>query len=110
MPPQHGVPGFSRYDEEEAVIDRSPATHSRQPRLDDEAHVAHLGRNELRALVVAAAGAFLPSLHARAHFRPPERSGASASAQSASALFVRAARGAAPQTVELAERLLLLEE
>jgi integrase/recombinase XerD len=48
------VVGFYRYAEEEGVIDHSPAAHIRRPRIDCESHVAHLDRNELGALLVAA--------------------------------------------------------
>ena len=57
------VVGFYRYAEEEAVIDHSPAVHIRRPRIDYESHVAHLDRNELGAVLVAA-GVSYPRDHA----------------------------------------------
>ena len=48
------VAGFYRYAEDEGVLERSPAAHVRRPRLDYESHVAHLDRNEVGALLVAA--------------------------------------------------------
>ena len=47
--------GFSRYAEEEGVIEHSPAVHIRRPRIDYESHVAHLDRNELGAILHASA-------------------------------------------------------
>jgi integrase/recombinase XerD len=40
--------------EDEGVLERSPAAHVRRPRLDYASHVAHLDRNEVGALLVAA--------------------------------------------------------
>jgi site-specific recombinase XerD len=57
------VVGFYRYAEEEGVIAHSPAVHIRRPRLDYESHVAHLDRNELGAILVAA-GLSSPRDHA----------------------------------------------
>ena len=48
------IVGFYRYAEEEGVIEHSPAVHIRRPRIDYESHVAHLDRNELGAILVAA--------------------------------------------------------
>ena len=48
------VAGFYRYAVDEGVLERSPAAHVRRPRLDYESHVAHLDRNEVGALLVAA--------------------------------------------------------
>ncbi len=48
------VAGFSRYAVEEELLGHSPAAHVRRPRLDYEAHVAGLDRNELGGLLVAA--------------------------------------------------------
>ena len=48
------VVGFYRYAEEEGSIEHSPAVHIRRPRIDYESHVAHLDRNELGAILVAA--------------------------------------------------------
>jgi integrase/recombinase XerD len=56
------VAGFYRYAVEEELLDHSPAAHVRRPRLDYESHAAGLDRNELGALLVAAAGS--PSEHA----------------------------------------------
>jgi len=55
--------GFYRYAEEEGVIEHSPAVHIRRPRIDYESHVAHLDRNELGAVLVAA-GLSSPRDHA----------------------------------------------
>lgn len=55
--------GFYRYAEEEGAIEHSPAVHIRRPRLDYESHVAHLDRNELGAILVAA-GLSSPRDHA----------------------------------------------
>ena len=57
------VVGFYRYAEEEGVIEHSPAVHIRRPRIDYESHVAHLDRNELGAILVAA-GLSSPRDHA----------------------------------------------
>ncbi len=48
------IVGFYRYAEEEGVIEHSPAVHIRRPRIDYASHVAHLDRNELGAILVAA--------------------------------------------------------
>ena len=55
--------GFYRYAVEEELLDRSPATHVRRPRLDYESHATGLDRNELGALLVAA-GLGPPAGHA----------------------------------------------
>jgi len=57
------VVGFYRYAEEEGVINHSPAVHIRRPRIDYDSHVAHLDRNELGAILVAA-GLSSPRDHA----------------------------------------------
>jgi integrase/recombinase XerD len=44
-----------RYAVEEDLLDHSPAAHVRRPRLDYESHAVGLDRNELGALLVAAA-------------------------------------------------------
>ena len=44
------VAGFYRYAVEEELLDHSPATHVRRPRLDYESHATGLDRNELGAL------------------------------------------------------------
>jgi len=46
--------GFYRYAEQEGLLDRSPATHVRRPRLDYESHATGLDRKELGGLIVAA--------------------------------------------------------
>jgi integrase len=46
------VAGFYRYAVEEELLDHSPATHVRRPRLDYEPHAAGLDRNELGSLLV----------------------------------------------------------
>ena len=48
------IAGFYRYAVEEELLDHSPATHVRRPRLDYESHATALNRNELGALLVAA--------------------------------------------------------
>ena len=48
------VAGFCRYGVEEELLDHSPATHVRRPRLDYGSHATGLDRNELGALLVAA--------------------------------------------------------
>jgi len=48
------VAGFYRYAEQEGLLERSPATHVRRPRLDYESHATGLDRNEVGALLVAA--------------------------------------------------------
>ena len=48
------VVSFYRYAEEEGAIGHSPAVHIRRPRIDYESHVAHLDRNELGTILVAA--------------------------------------------------------
>jgi integrase/recombinase XerD len=48
------IVGFYRYAEEEGVIEDSPAVHIRRPRIDYASHVAHLDRNELGGILVAA--------------------------------------------------------
>ena len=57
------IVGFYRYAEEEGVIEHSPAVHIRRPRIDYASHVAHLDRNELGAILVAA-GLSSPRDHA----------------------------------------------
>ena len=57
------VAGFYRYAVEEELLDHSPATHVRRPRLDYESHATALDRNELGALLVAA-GLGSPAEHA----------------------------------------------
>ena len=57
------VAGFYRYAVEEELLDHSPATHVRRPRLDYESHATELDRNELGALLVAA-GLRSPEEHA----------------------------------------------
>jgi integrase/recombinase XerD len=49
------IAGFYRYAVEEDLLDHSPAAHVRRPRLDYESHATGLDRNELGALLVAAA-------------------------------------------------------
>jgi site-specific recombinase XerD len=46
---------FYRYAEQEGLIDVSPAVHVRRPRLDYESHAIGLDRNEVGAMLVAAA-------------------------------------------------------
>jgi site-specific recombinase XerD len=46
---------FYRYAEEEGLITTSPAVHVRRPRLDYESHATALDRNEVGAMLVAAA-------------------------------------------------------
>jgi site-specific recombinase XerD len=46
---------FYRYAEEEGLIATSPAVHVRRPRLDYESHATGLDRNEVGAILVAAA-------------------------------------------------------
>jgi integrase/recombinase XerD len=57
------IAGFYRYAVEEDLLDHSPATHMRRPRLDYESHATGLDRNELGALLVAA-GLGAPGEHA----------------------------------------------
>ncbi len=49
------MPGFYRHAEQEGLLERSPAAHVRRPRLDYESHATGLDRNEVGALLVAAA-------------------------------------------------------
>jgi integrase/recombinase XerD len=49
------IAGFYRYAVEEDLLDHSPAAHVRRPRLDYESHATGLDRNELGAMLVAAA-------------------------------------------------------
>ena len=49
------VAGFYRYAVEEDLLDHSPAAHVRRPRLDYESRATGLDRNDLGALLVAAA-------------------------------------------------------
>jgi integrase/recombinase XerD len=64
------IAGFYRYAVQEELLDHSPAAHIRRPRLDYESHATGLDRNELGALLVAAAlrqgGRARPGLPARA--------------------------------------------
>ena len=46
---------FYRYAVEEDALDRSPAVHVRRPRLDYDSTAVGLDRNEVGALLVAAA-------------------------------------------------------
>ena len=48
------IGGFYKYAVQEELLDRSPATHVRRPRIDYESHAVALDRNELGALLVAA--------------------------------------------------------
>ena len=48
------IAGFYRYAVEEDLLEHSPATHVRRPRLDYESHMVGLDRNEVGALLVAA--------------------------------------------------------
>jgi integrase/recombinase XerD len=57
------IAGFYRYAVEEDLLEHSPATHVRRPRLDYESHATGLDRNELGALLVAA-GLGQPAEHA----------------------------------------------
>jgi integrase/recombinase XerD len=57
------VAGFYRYAVEEELLEHSPAAHVRRPRLDYESHAVGLDRNELGAVLVAAALG-LPAEHA----------------------------------------------
>jgi len=57
------VAGFYRYAVEEELLDHSPATHVRRPRLYYESHATGPDRNELGALLVAA-GLGPPAEHA----------------------------------------------
>jgi hypothetical protein len=49
------ISGFYRYAVEEELLEHSPAVHVRRPRLDYESHAIGLDRNEVGALLVAAA-------------------------------------------------------
>ena len=49
------VAGFYRYADEEGLLSPSPAAHVRRPRIDYESHATGLDRNEVGALLVAAA-------------------------------------------------------
>src|SRR5689334_24120938 len=49
------IAGFYKYAVEEELLDHSPAAHVRRPRVDYESHATGLDRNELGALLVAAA-------------------------------------------------------
>src|SRR5215472_16822248 len=49
------IAGLYRYAVEEELLDHSPAAHVRRPRLDYESHATALDRNELGAILVAAA-------------------------------------------------------
>jgi len=57
------VAGFYRYAVDEELLDHSPATHVRRPRLYYESHATGPDRNELGALLVAA-GLGPPAEHA----------------------------------------------
>ena len=57
------IAGFYKYAVEEDLLEHSPATHVRRPRLDYESHATGLDRNELGALLVAA-GLGHPAEHA----------------------------------------------
>jgi integrase/recombinase XerD len=57
------IAGFYRYAVQEELLERSPATHVRRPRLDYASHAVALDRNEPAALLVAA-GLGSPSGHA----------------------------------------------
>jgi len=57
------VAGFYRYAEQEGLLEQSPATHVRRPRLDYESPATGLDRNEVGVLLVAA-GLASPSEHA----------------------------------------------
>jgi integrase/recombinase XerD len=45
---------FYRYVVDEGVLEHSPATHVRRPRLDYESHAVGLDRNEVGAMLVTA--------------------------------------------------------
>ena len=55
------IAGFYKYAVEEDLLDHSPASHVRRPRLDYESHATALDRNELGALLVAADSGRPPS-------------------------------------------------
>ena len=57
------IAGFYKYAVEEDLLDHSPPTHVRWPRLEYDSHATGLDRNELGALLVAA-GLDLPVEHA----------------------------------------------
>jgi integrase/recombinase XerD len=57
------IAGFYKYAVEEELLEHSPATHVRRPRVDYESHAVALDRNELGALLVAA-GLGPPAEHA----------------------------------------------
>jgi hypothetical protein len=57
------IAGFYKYAVEEELLEHSPATHIRRPRVDYESHAVALDRNELGALLVAA-GLGPPAEHA----------------------------------------------
>ncbi len=57
------IAGLYKYAVEEKLLDHSPATHVRRPRVDYESHATALDRNELGALLVAA-GLGSPPEHA----------------------------------------------
>jgi integrase len=67
------VAGFYKYAVEEELLDHSPAAHVRRPRLDYESHVTGLDRNELGALLVAAAGSTPRRRADRTPDSPPRR-------------------------------------
>jgi len=48
------IAGFYRYAVEEGLLEHSPGAHVRRPRVDCESRATGLGRNELRAILVAA--------------------------------------------------------
>ena len=75
------IAGFYRYVVEEDLLDHSPAAHVRRPRLNYESRATGLDRNELGALLVAAAlsqpaGHALISLLALNGLRVSEATGA----------------------------------
>jgi integrase len=57
------IAGFYKYAVEEELLEHSPATHVRRPRVDYESHAVALDRNELGALLVSA-GLGPPAEHA----------------------------------------------
>ena len=97
------IAGFYKYAVEEDLLEHSPAAHVRRPRVDYESHAIALDRNELGALLVAAArpaGRACADLPARAqrpaglrgHRRGHRAPGAGARAPDADDHRARAAR------------------
>ena len=69
-PPLCAITEFYNCAVVEELLDHSPATHVRRPRLDDESHATALDRNELGALPRCPAASWCRGLRSPRRWRP----------------------------------------